>query len=199
MYTEKLVKNISNKTDIDISKFDMNELIMGMDVELEHGSDNEKTDVTDDDPIKTFKIVMAHMYEMPDYYTKLKAMENKKENISEYARRMRELAGLSEGNQNKSLKTINEGNSSFEGGMTFYAKDMTGIVNEEEVAEAAEIVKESNEEVPVNSIEESAEKEEFETHKFEQRAIEEGADDKELYNLNENTIIVLDFLDEEEN
>jgi len=197
MYTEDLIKRIAKKSNIDISEFDIKELIMGMAVELEHGSVNDKTDVTGDDPEATFKIVMAHMHEMPDYYTKLKAMEGKKENISEYARRMRELAGLSEGNQNKSLKTINEGDSSFENGVTFYAKDMTGIVNEEEVTKAAEIVKESNKEVS-EVVEESVDKDEFETHKFEQRKIEEGENDQELYNLNENTIIVLDFLDEEE-
>lgn len=197
MYTEDLIKRIAKKSNIDISEFDIKELIMGMAVELEHGSVNDKTDVTGDDPEATFKIVIAHMHEMPDYYTKLKAMEGKKENISEYARRMRELAGLSEGNQNKSLKTINEGDSSFENGMTFYAKDMTGVVNEEEVAKAAEIVKESNKEIS-EVVEESVDKDEFETHKFEQRKIEEGENDQELYNLNENTIIVLDFLDEEE-
>lgn len=176
MYTEDLIKRIAKKSNIDISEFDIKELIIGMDVELEHGSVNDKTDVTGDDPELTFKIVMAHMHEMPDYYTKLKAMEDKKENISEYARRMRELAGLADGNQHKTLKTIQTGESSFEGGATFYAKDMTKVINE------------SNDKS----------EDDFETHKFEQKAIEEGADDKELYNLNENTIIVLDFLDEGE-
>ena len=48
-----------------------------------------------------------------------------------------------------------------------------------------------------NSINESEESQ-FETHKFEQKTIEEGGEDGELYSLNENTIIVLDFLDEDE-
>ena len=131
MYTDKLIKVISKKTGIDISKFDIKELIIGMNVELEHGSVNPETDITGDDPEATFKIVMAHMNEMPNYYTKLKAMEDdKKEKITEYARRMRELAGLSEGNQSKSVKTIQEGKSSFEDGATFYAKDMTEVVKE---------------------------------------------------------------------
>jgi hypothetical protein len=110
MYTEKLIEKIAKKTNIDISKFDMKELVMGMEVELEHGSQNIKTDITNDEPIETFKIVMAHMNEMPDYYTKLKKME-KKQNISEYAKRMKELAGISEGEKNKTLKTIQEGKS----------------------------------------------------------------------------------------
>lgn len=212
MYTEELIKRLSEKTGIDISKFDMNELVMGMNVELEHGSSNNKTDVTGDDPEATFKIVVAHMHEMPDYYTRLKKME-KKENISEYARRMRELAGLSEGNQKKTLKTIQEGNSSFEEGATFYAKDMMGeskgkdeeLENPEKAdldddGELSAYEKKRGKAVEKamkkESINESEEKEEFETHKFEQKTIEEGENDEELYTLNENTIIVLDFLNE---
>lgn len=188
MYTEELIKIIAKKADIDISKFDMKELVMGMSVELEHGSKNEKTDITGDDPDATFKIVLAHMYELPDYYTRLKKME-KKENISEYARRMRELAGLADGNQHKTLKTVQNGESSFEGGATFYAKDMTGIIKENsaspEFYEIEGVIFESNDKEG-----------EFETHKFEQKTIEEGENDQELYNLNENTIIVLDFLND---
>ena len=210
MYTENLINNIAEKTGIDISKFDMNELVMGMDVELEHGSSNEKIDVTDDDPIATFKIVMAHMYEKPNYYTKLKNME-KKENISEYARRMRELAGYAEGTEKKSLKTIQEGTSSFEGGQTFYAKDMMGESSKNEALEnpdKADLDKDGKisdyeekrgKAIDKNMKSESEEKgDDFETHKFEQKTIEEGSDDEELYNLNENTVIVLDFLDEGE-
>ena len=200
MYTENLINNIAEKTGIDISKFDMNELVMGMDVELEHGSDNDKTDVTDDDPIATFKIVMAHMYEMPNYYTKLKNME-KKENISEYARRMRELAGYAEGAEKKSLNTIQEGKSSFENGATFMAKDM--MVSNETKKVPGDLDINGNPipaslptQSPVNEAEEKGD--DFETHKFEQKTIEEGADDEELYNLNENTVIVLDFLNEDE-
>jgi hypothetical protein len=191
MYTEKLIRNIASKTAIDISKFDMRELIMGMDVEIEHGSKNPKIDITGDNPEATFKIVMAHMYEMPDYYTNLKKME-KKENISEYARRMRELAGFAEGNQSKSLKTIQEGVSSFEDGATFMAKDMMVSNDTKKVPGDLDI---NGNITPVNESEEK--EDDFETHKFEQKTIEEGADDEELYNLNESTIIVLDFLKED--
>jgi hypothetical protein len=189
------VSDVAKKHDVDVSKI-KKELEKGTEIELEHTNDKAKAK----------EIALDHLYEFPDYYTRLKDMENKaekemnegKENITDYARRMRELAGLSEGNQNKSLNTINEGVSKFEDGITFYAKDMTGVVNEEEVAEAAEIVKESNE-GSEGVVEESVEvvEEDFETHTFEQKTIEEGAEDEELYTLNENTIIVLDFLDEE--
>jgi hypothetical protein len=230
----------------------------------------------------------------------------KKGNISEYAKRMRELAGLSEGNQNKSLKTIQEGVNSFEDGATFYAKDMTtpnskrkktsgvdldingnftqntssshinenymsdemfekirveainylngtsgwvtvlyepndsslvifkdvsGLDEERDeieldevenymeisVDEALDLVRSGRvtpyikEEIPSLSEGDDEDYEligreveyginpeiddEFETHKFEQRSVKGSEDDKELYNLNENTIIILDFLD----
>jgi len=46
-----------------------------MNVELEHGSQDENTNVTNDDPLTTAKIALAHLNEFPDYYTRLKKME----------------------------------------------------------------------------------------------------------------------------
>ncbi len=48
---------------------------MGMDVELEHGTVDAKTNVTDDDEMITGKIALAHLNEFPDYYTRLEKME----------------------------------------------------------------------------------------------------------------------------
>jgi hypothetical protein len=48
----------------------------GMVVELEHGSRDPRTNVTDDDPILTGKIALAHLRELPDYYDRLEAMEH---------------------------------------------------------------------------------------------------------------------------
>ena len=92
MYTEELIKRIAKKNNIDISKFNIKELIMGMEVELEHGSLNPQTDITGDDPEATFKIVMAHMNESPNYYSKLKKMESFKNE----AKRFMALAGIKE-------------------------------------------------------------------------------------------------------
>jgi hypothetical protein len=65
--------------------FDVEQLRAGMDVELEHGLHDLLTNVTDDDPITTGKIALAHLNEFPDYYTRLARME-------EEARRQRGLA-----------------------------------------------------------------------------------------------------------
>src|SRR5262245_29667682 len=64
--------------------FDVEQFRAGMDVELEHGTHDPATNVTDDDPIVTGKIALAHLNEFPDYYTRLEAMEAEAE---------RELAG----------------------------------------------------------------------------------------------------------
>ncbi len=48
---------------------------MGMDVELEHGTHDPETNVTDDDLLTTAKIARAHLNEFPDYYSRLSVME----------------------------------------------------------------------------------------------------------------------------
>ena len=55
--------------------FDLEQFRMGMDVELEHGTRDPQTNVTDDDFIMTAKIARAHLNEFPDYYTRLAKME----------------------------------------------------------------------------------------------------------------------------
>lgn len=48
---------------------------MGLDVELEHGKKDSHTNVTNDDPLTTGKIALAHLNEFPDYYTRLDKLE----------------------------------------------------------------------------------------------------------------------------
>jgi Protein of unknown function (DUF5661) len=55
--------------------FSVEQFRSGMDVELEHGLHDARTNVTDDDPIVTGKIALAHLNEFPDYYTRLERME----------------------------------------------------------------------------------------------------------------------------
>ena len=61
--------------DWDASLFSLEQFRMGMDVELEHGTRDPETNVTDDDVIMTAKIARAHLNEFPDYYTRLAKME----------------------------------------------------------------------------------------------------------------------------
>jgi hypothetical protein len=55
--------------------FDPEQFRMGLEVELEHGTRDPETKVTGDDPVLTGKIALAHLRELPDYYTRLAAME----------------------------------------------------------------------------------------------------------------------------
>jgi hypothetical protein len=57
------------------SPFDVEQFRMGMDVELEHGTRDLETNVTDDDTVMTAKIARAHLNEFPDYYSRLAVME----------------------------------------------------------------------------------------------------------------------------
>jgi len=45
----------------------------------EHGLHDPDTNVTNDNPIITGKIALAHLNEFPDYYTRLEEMEEKAE------------------------------------------------------------------------------------------------------------------------
>jgi hypothetical protein len=55
--------------------FDIEQFRTGMDVELEHGTQDLETNVTDDDATVTAKIARAHLNEFPDYYSRLAVME----------------------------------------------------------------------------------------------------------------------------
>jgi hypothetical protein len=61
--------------DWDNAPFDVEQFRTGMDVELEHGRADPATNVTDDDPLTTGRIALAHLNEFADYYTRLEAME----------------------------------------------------------------------------------------------------------------------------
>ena len=74
-FTEEDAKKIGEELGIDWSKFDVEQFRMGLDVELEHGTIDPKTNVTDDDEIMTGKIALAHLNEFSDYYTRLEKME----------------------------------------------------------------------------------------------------------------------------
>jgi hypothetical protein len=67
----------AQELEIDFAKerFDLEELRRGMDVELEHGRRDPATNITEDDPVATAKIALAHLREMPDYYERLEEME----------------------------------------------------------------------------------------------------------------------------
>ena len=78
-FTAEEAKRIGESLGIDWSKFNVEQYRMGLDVELEHGLVDPHTNVTNDDPITTGKIALAHLNEFPDYYTRLDRMEKEAE------------------------------------------------------------------------------------------------------------------------
>ena len=78
-FTVEKAKSIGEKLGIDWSLFDIEQFRMGLDVELEHGLVDPHTNVTNDDPIMTGKIALAHLNEFADYYTRLYEMEEEAE------------------------------------------------------------------------------------------------------------------------
>ena len=66
---------IGTRVGIDWAEIDVEQFRRGLEVELEHGARDPRTNVTNDDPELTAKIAWAHLLEIPDYYTRLDAME----------------------------------------------------------------------------------------------------------------------------
>ena len=56
-------------------KFNVEQFKIGMEVELEHGTIKKLTNVSNDHLLTTAKIALAHLNEIPDYYTRLLKME----------------------------------------------------------------------------------------------------------------------------
>lgn len=75
IFTLKQAKTLGEKLGVRWDKFDLDQFRVGFAVELEHGTANPTTNVTNDDPLMTGKIALAHLTEFPDYYTRLAKLE----------------------------------------------------------------------------------------------------------------------------
>ena len=78
-FTAEEAKQVGDKIGIKWDKFDVDQFRRGMNVELEHGTCDDETNVTDDDPTVTGKIALAHLNEFSDYYDRLEVMEKEAE------------------------------------------------------------------------------------------------------------------------
>jgi len=75
-FTSNEAKQIGDALGVDWTQVDLGEFRKGLEVELEHGSQfGDTTNVTGDDFIETARIALAHLFEIPDYYTRLNKME----------------------------------------------------------------------------------------------------------------------------
>ena len=78
-FTAAEAKKVGESLGIKWIQYNVEQFRMGMDVELEHGTIDQHTNVTNDDPLMTGKIALAHLNEFPDYYTRLYKMEEEAE------------------------------------------------------------------------------------------------------------------------
>ena len=82
-FSEEEAKEIGEQLGLKWDKFDVDQFRRGMDIELEHGTVDENTNVTNDDALMTGKIALVHLNEFPDYYTRLDEMEKEAEEFWE--------------------------------------------------------------------------------------------------------------------
>ncbi|PID52609.1 MAG: hypothetical protein CR972_01155 [Candidatus Moraniibacteriota bacterium] len=78
-YTNEQAKEVGEKLGIDWSHFDVDQFRRGMNIEMEHGLVDAETNVSNDNPMITGKIALAHLNEFPDYYDRLEKMEEEAE------------------------------------------------------------------------------------------------------------------------
>ena len=70
MFSIKDAFKVAEILDIKFDKFPPEDLLRGLNIELEHGLINERTNVTNDDLLLTAKIALTHLKEFPNYYNK---------------------------------------------------------------------------------------------------------------------------------
>lgn len=70
MYKKQDIIDTANMLGITFDNFTLEDLITGINIELEHGIINPKTNVTNNNLVLTMKIALAHLNEFPNYYNK---------------------------------------------------------------------------------------------------------------------------------
>jgi len=82
-FTKEEAKKVGEQLGVKWDKFDVEEFRKGMDIELEHGTVSPHTNITNDDPLLTGKITLAHLNEIRDYNTRLLKLEKEAEKFWE--------------------------------------------------------------------------------------------------------------------
>jgi hypothetical protein len=78
-FTLRQAHLLAQKYGVNLDVVPINVFKYGLNVELEHGTKFPMSNITNDDPDMTAKIVLAHLQEFPNYYQRLKQMEKKLE------------------------------------------------------------------------------------------------------------------------
>ena len=78
-FTTEEARRIGDALGVNWTEVRLEEFRAGLAVELEHGTRDPETNVTNDDEIVTGKIALAHLREFADYYTRLEQLEEEAE------------------------------------------------------------------------------------------------------------------------
>jgi len=78
-FTARQARQLAEKYGVNLEVVPLKVFQYGLNVELEHGTKFPLSNITNDDPDMTAKIVLAHLQEFPNYYQRLKQMERKLE------------------------------------------------------------------------------------------------------------------------
>ena len=70
MFDNNQILRTARYLNVDFTKFPFEDFKRGIIIELEHGSINPLTNITNNDLIKSAKIALAHLNEYPNYYNK---------------------------------------------------------------------------------------------------------------------------------
>ncbi len=70
MFSREDAQNAANILKIQFVNFSIEDLLFGMNEELVHGLNYKDTNITNDNPILTAKIALAHLNIFPNYYNK---------------------------------------------------------------------------------------------------------------------------------
>ncbi len=89
-FTREEAKVVGECLGIKWTNFNIEQFRKGMDVELEHGLRSPHTNVTNDEPLTTGKIALAHLNEFPDYYNRLERLESEAKKFWDSRRTMSE-------------------------------------------------------------------------------------------------------------
>jgi len=68
-------RRVGDALGVDWAAIPLEQFRQGLGVELEHGTHDPVTNVTNDDMLLTGKIAFAHLKEFPDYYDRLAQLE----------------------------------------------------------------------------------------------------------------------------
>lgn len=82
--SKEVAKKVAKQLGINFKTagYTLDEFRYGMKIELEHGKIKRKTNITNDDPLLTGKIALAHLNESPYYYVGLRLIEHIMEHYS---------------------------------------------------------------------------------------------------------------------